>query len=171
MKKIWFALFSLAFVLALGACSGNSGQSGAKKPAKSATKTALMNFYMDLTNRINAQDRDLNTYEQAIAKTDDRPPKTELATMQKAAQSSAENVRKEVKNTKIPSKLNNYQSEIKTAVKDLQQSYQMKADELKKANPSLDAANKKLEQANDELGKVFKKAGLSPASLPDDVNS
>lgn len=91
--------------------------------------------------------------------------------MQKAAQSSAENVGKEVKNTKIPSKLNNYQSEIKTAVKDLQQSYQMKADELKKANPSLDAANKKLEQANDELGKVFKKAGLSPASLPDDVNS
>ncbi|AVD55299.1 hypothetical protein [Heyndrickxia coagulans] len=171
MKKIWFATFSLALVLALGACSGNSGQSGAKKPAKSSTKTALMNFYMNLTNHINAQDRDLNTYEQAIAKTDDKPPKTELSTMQKEAQSSAENVVKEIKNTKIPSKISSYQSEIKTAVKDLQQSYQMKADELKKTNPSLDAANKKLEQANDELGKVFKKAGLSPASLPNDVNS
>jgi ABC-type transporter Mla subunit MlaD len=55
-------------------------------------------------------------------------------------------------------------------LKDIADSYQAKADELKKASPSLDAANATFTKGVDELGKVFESVKLFKPDLGKGVN-
>lgn len=166
MKK--FIMFALMLALAfnLAACSSSNNSSSNKKDKKETASSAadlkkpLVKFYMNLSKVINAKDVDLNQYEKA-----DQP----TPEMKNAASESAAAVVAELNKVSIPAQLDSKKSEIKTAMKDLTDSYQMKVDELKKDNPSLDAANAAFTKGEDELGQVFLSVKLLKPSLLKEV--
>jgi len=177
MKKKWFIALVLALVVALSAaCSNSDSTNSSSKDSGNKTDTAanekadLMQFYMNLIDKINTADKDINAYESALA-ADSKPSADELAGLKEKAAAAAPNVVANIKKVKIPSGLKDKQSNLEGVLKDLEDSYQLKAEELKKDQPSLDAANAKLTSADETLGKLLQSVGLAKASLNNDVNS
>jgi hypothetical protein len=178
MKKQWLIALGLALVVAFTAACSNSANSktDSKKSADKNTETAtdsksdMMKFYMDLVNKINTTDSDLNAYEAALV-ADPKPSADELASLKTKAADSAAIVVNSIKEVKIPSGLKDKNSDLEGVLKNLEDSYQLKADELKKDQPSLDSANAKLTSADEALGKLLEGVGLAKASLNNDVNS
>ena len=174
MRKIWFLFSALVFAVGLTACAGEteestesqntgsedtSAEEGADKEQNA--KSAMMRFYMATSKAINEHDGDLNVYEAS-----EEEPTTE---MKDAAGASATAVVEEVKTIEIPEELSDQKADLESAIEDLTASYQMKAEELAKENPSLDAANETFTQADEKLGKVFEAVGLIPTSLSTEV--
>jgi hypothetical protein len=162
MKKLLVLAMAITFAIGLTACSGtNNG--GTKKKTTTTTQTdvkkPLVKFYMDLTKKINAKDADLNAYEAAPE-----------ASLKAKASDSAAAVASEIKATQIPKELSKQKADLNVALKDIADSYQAKADELKKASPSLDAANATFTKGVDELGKVFESVKLFKPDLGKEVN-
>ncbi|MED1202344.1 hypothetical protein [Heyndrickxia acidicola] len=170
MRKIGLLALCLSLIVAFTAACSNgskkqsSSDTSAKSGQKADAKSELMSFYMNLVDKINAQDSDLNAYESAIGQ-DPAPTGQALKDLQTKAETSASNVVPALKDVTVPASLSAYKSDLETTIKDLQDGYQMKADELKKAKPSLDAANAKLAAADAALGNAFQKAGLQKASI------
>ncbi|WML44460.1 hypothetical protein [Neobacillus sp. PS3-40] len=166
MKKLLVFTAALTFAIGLTACSANNSGTEKKtttKETKTATdvKKPLVKFYTAFTNTINANDADLNAYEGA---------ETPDPSLKAPASASAAAVANKIKATEIPTELNKQKADIQSALKDIADSYQMKADELKKATPSLDAANATFTKGVDELGKVFEDAKLFKPDLGKSVN-
>ncbi|MBS4174981.1 hypothetical protein [Bacillus sp. FJAT-49736] len=177
MKKQWLIALGLALVVVFTAACSNSDSSKSdsktsdnKKENATNEKSDMMQFYMDLVNKINANDSDINAYEAALA-ADPQPSAKELADLRAKAAESAPNVVTSIQEVKIPSGLKDNKSDLEAVLKDLEDSYQLKADELKKDKPSLDAANEKLTSADEALGSLLDKVGLAKASISNDVNS
>lgn len=164
MKKILILLSALTFVVGLSACSSKSDQTTEKTPKKTKTaeqtdvKKPLVKLYMNLGNTINEKDMDLNAYENAPA-----------ANLQAKASDSAAAVATAIKGIQIPKELDKHKAELNTALKDLADSYQAKADELKKATPNLDAANTQFAKGDDEFGNVFVSEKLLKPSIAKQV--
>ncbi|TXC91318.1 hypothetical protein FS935_10530 [Metabacillus litoralis] len=174
MKKIWFLISTLVLSIALTACSEESN--GAKdekdstneeaeaetEDAAKNAKSAMMQFYMSVSKAINSQDGDLNTYEAS-----EEEPTAEMKT---SAEASATAVVAELEKVEIPEQLKDQKADLEAALKDLTNSYQAKADELKKDTPSLEAANETFTKAEDQIGKAFESVGLNASSLGTEVN-
>ncbi|WP_026695048.1 hypothetical protein [Peribacillus kribbensis] len=158
MKKIWLLGSALALALALTACSDKTDdKASANKDKEATTEKAdvsgtLLDFYLNLKGKVNEKDSDLNAYEGAQT-----PPPA--ADRQKASDSAAA-VAEELKGIKIPSELKGQKADLEEALKDFADSYQAKADELKKDAPSLDAANATFEKGQEKLAKAFESAKL-----------
>jgi hypothetical protein len=168
MKKVWAVSSALALSLALGACSGGGDQSSEKEQDTAAStaeqtnpKKALVRFYMDLTNQINEQDVDLNTYVNTEEKTD------ELKT---AAAQSASTVAEGLKKVEIPADLKEQKEDIEAALKDFSTSYELKAEELKKGEPSFEEADQTFLTGQEKLGTVFESVELLKPDLSKEVN-
>lgn len=177
MKKQWLIALGLALVVAFtAACSNSDSTKSDSKSSSDKTETAsnaksdMMQFYMNLVDKINTADQDINAYESALA-ADPKPSADELASLKEKAAAAAPNVVANMKEVKIPSGLKDKKSDLEAVLKDLEDSYQLKADELKKDQPSLDDANAKLTSADEALGKLLQGVGLAKASLTNDVNS
>ncbi|MCM2533187.1 hypothetical protein NDK43_13255 [Neobacillus pocheonensis] len=121
----------------------------------------MVKFYMELAKKINEKDADLNVYESK-----DQPTPEMKA---KASQSAADVV-EQLKQIPIPSELNNHKDELKAALTDITDSYQAKAEELKKDAPTLDRANAMFTRGEDKLGNVFEEVKLGKPSLSKEVN-
>lgn len=167
MKKVLLLASAATMAVGLAACSSNSADSNKKSTDTAQTssttnvKKEMVKFYMGFTNEINAKDADLNAYEAA-----DKPD----AAMKQKASDSAAAVASYLKNVQIPATLKDQKAALETAIKDLADSYQAKADELKKAAPSLDAANQTFAKGDDELGNVFVGVKLFKPSLAKEVD-
>lgn len=167
MKKILLTVSAFTLALGLAACSSNNSGSTEKKSttgtetAKADLKKPMVKFFMNLSKKINAKDADLNTYENAEQPTPEMKP---------AASASAAAVAEEIKTIKVPAELKSKQADIESALKDFVDSYQAKAEELKKDAPSMDAANATFTQGEDKLGKVFLSVKLLKPSLNKEVN-
>jgi len=167
MKKLLLLLSVAAMAIGLAACSSNSSDSSKKSTNNTQTssntniKKEMVRFYMSFTKGINAKDADLNAYELA-----DKPDNT----MKQKASDSAAAVANYLKNVQIPASLKDQKTAFETAIKDLADSYQAKADELKKAAPSLVAANKTFAKGDDEFGNVFLTVKLLKPSLAKELN-
>lgn len=177
MKKQWLIALGLALVVALTtACSNSDSTKSDSKTSSNKTETAanakadFMQFYMDLVDKINSADQGINAYESALT-ADPKPSADELASLKEKAAAAAPNVVANIKELKIPSGLKDKKSDLEAILKDLEASYQLQANELKKDQPSLDAANAKFSSADDALGKLLQSVGLAKASLNNDVNS
>ncbi|NRD77665.1 hypothetical protein HPT25_09415 [Bacillus sp. BRMEA1] len=171
MKRIHLLVAALLVTLGLSACSSKSDQTEANAKAdspssKTAVKSEMVNFYTELGNTINAKDTDLNTYEKDIAKAGAKITPDEKL---KASESAA-SVVAVLKAVQIPAALKDQKGDLESALKDYEASYQMKADELKKANPSLKAANALFAKGEEELGKAHKSLNLLAPSLDKQVN-
>lgn len=175
MKKIWFLLSTLVFSVGLTACAGETEEStesqntGNEETAaeegsdkEQNAKSAMMQFYMATAKAINAKDAELNTYEAS-----EEEPTPEMKT---AAEASATAVVEELNSIEIPEELADQKADLEAAVEELTASYQAKAEELKKDNPSLDAANETFTKADEKIGKAFEAVGLNPSSLGTEVN-
>lgn len=174
MKKFLGLFLALMMALGLAACTSKDD---AKKdtvkdtPKETAApkvdvKKEIVKFYMELGDKINAKDVDLNTYEKKAAKPEELPTADEKA---KASESAAA-VAAELTSTQIPEGLKDQKADLEAALKDYASSYQAKADELKKDTPNLEAADATFAQAEEKLGKVFESAKLLPPSLGMQVN-
>lgn len=174
MRKFWFLMSALVFAIGLTACAGdtkektesqNTGTEDAKADEgadkEQNAKRAMMRFYMATSKAINEHDADLNVYESS-----EEEPTTEMKTL---AEASAKAVAEELKTIEIPEELADHKADLEAAIEDLTASYQMKAEELAKDAPSLDAANETFAQADEKLGKVFEAVGLIPTSLSTEV--
>lgn len=179
MKKKWYLASMLALVLAVTtACSdGNSDVKDKEKaPAseeqagsKADSKSEAMDFYMQLISKINENDADLNSYENA-AGAEEPPAAEELAEMKKKAAASAENTAKAVKEMTVPN-VGDAKADFDSGLAKLAESYEMKAEELKKdGEPALDAANEKFAEADEAVGTAMEKTGLTKATLGKDIN-
>lgn len=163
--------------MGLVACSSNDGAKSNKKEEsketaapKVDTKKELVKFYVELGNKINAKDADLNVY---VAKATAENPKPEdLPTPQEKAKASesAAAVAAELNSIQIPAGLKGQKTELEAALKDYAAAYQAKADEFKKDQPSLEAGEDIFAQAEEKLGKVYVSAKLLPPSLGKQVN-
>lgn len=155
----------MAFSLSACSAKNDTQSSGTEKKNTSDNQTnakvSLVKFYSALTATINSKDNGLNTYEGSDTPTPD---------MKSKASDSAAAVATALKTVQIPAELKAYQSDLETSIKDISDSYQMKADELKKDKPSLDAANAKFTQGQNELGNVFVKIKLLKPNLSKEVN-
>ncbi|OIK14730.1 hypothetical protein [Bacillus sp. MUM 13] len=169
MRK-FLILFS-AFMMSIGlmACSSEGEGNSAKKKSSADSaadqqkvKKSLVHLYSELANTINSKDTDLNTYEASGDSSD--------AKMKTNAQVSAAAVAEELKKVKIPAELKNQSSDLEAAIKDFTDSYQTKAEELKKSAPALDGANEIFTKGEDKMGKVFEDAKLLKPSLNKEVN-
>lgn len=171
MKKFCFLFSALVLSIGLTACTGDTEgtteeqdtvneETSADKEQK--VKSAMMKFYMSVSQTINAKDADLNAYEAS-----EEAPTPEMKT---AAEASATSVVEELKNVEIPEELADQKADLEAALKDFSDSYQAKADELKEDTPSLDAANETFTQGDEKLGEVFEAVGLNPSSLGTEVN-
>jgi hypothetical protein len=165
MKKLLILSCAITFAIGLSACSASNNGGTEKKTKETATTTQtdlkkpLVRFYMDFTKRINAKDADLNAYEAAPD-----------ASLKAKASDSAAAVANEINASQIPNELSKQKADLNIALKDIADSYQAKADELKKATPSLDAANATFTKGVDELGKVFESVKLLKPDLGKGVN-
>ncbi len=173
MKKLLG--LGLAGLLILGGCSnaGNDKKDSADSNESSTSDSVagdMMDFYMSLTTSVNGVDQDLNAYESAMAK-DVKPTGDELKGLQTKASESAAKTAQTIKDMKVPGKLDKYKSDIQDSLDTLAESYQMKADALKKGGDVvLDEANDKFTAAEDKMGMVLEKTGLSKSSLNNDLN-
>ncbi|MFK9094154.1 hypothetical protein [Bacillus salipaludis] len=177
MKKILLLLSALTLAIGLAACSSNDDAKTEKKeePKEAASpkvdvKKELVKFYMDLGNKINAKDADLNAYVAKATKEDAKPEELPTAEDRAKASESAAAVDAELNSIQVPSELKDQKADLEAAVKDYAASYQAMADELKKDAPALDAADETFAQAEEKLGKVFETAKLLPPSLGKQVN-
>ncbi|UHA62060.1 hypothetical protein KDJ21_010660 [Metabacillus litoralis] len=173
MKKFWFLISVLMLSIGLAACSeesegttkeqdkaaGEEATEGADKEQNA--KSAMMQFYMTVSKAINENDADLNAYEA------EEEPTAEMKT---AAEASAAAVVEGLNGVEVPEELADHKADLEAAIKDLSDSYQAKADELKKDAPSLDATNETFTQGDEKFGKVFEAVGLNPSSLGTEVN-
>jgi hypothetical protein len=165
MKKLLVLAMSITFAIGLTACSSSNNGGTEKKTKETSTasqtdvKKPLVKFYMDFTNKINAKDADLNAYEAAPD-----------ASLKEKASASAAAVASEIKAIQIPKELDKQKADLNAGLKDIADSYQAKADELKKATPSLDAANATFTKGVDELGKVFESVKLFKPDFGKGVN-
>ena len=169
-------LFSLALAIGLTACSSNNEAKTDKKENKEEAapkvdiKKELVKFYMDLGDKINAVDVDLNTYVAKATKEDAKPEELPTAEDRAKASEAAAAVAAELNNYQVPAELKDKKADLESAIKDYAASYQIKADELKKDVPNLDAASASLTQAEEKLGKVFESEKLLAPSLDKQVN-
>ncbi|NHC39925.1 hypothetical protein G6549_08085 [Bacillus sp. MM2020_1] len=176
MKKFFVLLFSLALAIGLTACSSNNEAKTDKKENKEEAapkvdiKKELVKFYMDLGDKINAVDVDLNTYVAKATKEDAKPEELPTAEDRVKASEAAAAVAAELNNYQVPAELKDKKADLESAIKDYAASYQIKADELKKDVPNLDAASASLTQAEEKLGKVFESEKLLAPSLDKQVN-
>ncbi|ETI67619.1 hypothetical protein [Neobacillus vireti] len=181
MRKLLLFLSALTMAIGLTACSSNDDAKTDKKdtPKETAKETEapkvdvkkeLVRFYMELGNKINAKDADLNAYEKKASKEDAKPEDLPTAEEKAAASESAAAVASELNAVQIPADLKDQQADLEAAVKEYAASYQAKADELKKDTPNLEAADATFAQAEEKLGKVFESAKLLPPSLGKQVN-
>jgi hypothetical protein len=176
MKKFFVLLFALAMAIGLTACSSNNESKTDKKEKKEEAapkvdvKKELVKFYMDLGNKINAKDTDLNVYVAKATKEDAKPEELPTAEDRAKASEAAAAVATELNNYQVPAELKDKKADLDSAIKDYAASYQTKADELKKDVPNLDAASARLTQAEEKLGKVFESEKLLPPSLDKQVN-
>ncbi len=159
--------------LGLVACSSNDKEQSEQNEAtvtKVDTKKELVKFYMDLGNKINAKDTDLNAYMAKATKEDAKPEELPTVEDQAKASESAAAVATELNNIQIPAELKDQKTDLEAALKDYAASYQMKADELKKETPVLDAGDDSFAQGEEKLGKVYESVKLLPPSLGKQVN-
>ena len=133
-------------------------------------KKELVKFYMDLGDKINAKDADLNAYVAKATKEDAKPEELPTAEDRVKASEAAAAVAAELNNYQVPAELKDKKADLESAIKDYAASYQIKADELKKDVPNLDAASASLTQAEEKLGKVFESEKLLAPSLDKQVN-
>lgn len=174
MKKFWFLISVFMLSIGLAACSEESegttkeqdtaaGEEATEEGAdkEQNAKSAMMQFYMTVSKAINENDADLNAYEASEEPT---------AEMKSAAEASAAAVVEGLNGVEVPEELADHKADLEAAIKDLSDSYQAKADELKKDAPSLDAANETFTQGDEKFGKVFEAVGLNPSSLGTEVN-
>ncbi|MDP4169614.1 MAG: hypothetical protein Q8906_03315 [Bacillota bacterium] len=161
MKKVVLFVSAVTLALGLAACSTQSEKKVAPAVSAKEVKTALVKFYMGLSKKINAKDADLNTYESADTPTPE---------MKAPASASAAAVAEEVKAYAIPAELKKQKVDLQEVLKDFADSYQAKADELKKDKPSLDAANATFAQGEQKLGKIFVDAKMLQPSFSKEVN-
>ena len=104
---------------------------------------------MDLGDKINAKDTDLNAYVAKATKEDAKPEELPTAKDRAKASESAAAVAAELNNYQVPAALKDKKADLESAIKDYATSYQIKADELKKDVPNLDAASASLTQAKE----------------------
>lgn len=176
MKK--FLLFVSAITMAIGltACSSNDEAKTDKKETSEETtskvdvKKELVRFYMDLSNKINAKDADLNAYVAMATKEDATPEELPTAEDRAKASESAASVADELNTYQVPASLKDKKADLDAAIKDFAASYQAKADELKKETPNFDAATATFTQGEEKLGKVFESEKLFPPSVDKQVN-
>ncbi|WP_051633665.1 hypothetical protein [Bacillus sp. UNC41MFS5] len=176
MKK--FLLFVSAITMAIGltACSSNDEAKTDKKETSEETaskvdvKKELVRFYMDLSNKINVKDADLNAYVAKATKEDATPEELPTAEDRAKASESAASVADELNTYQVPASLKDKKADLDAAIKDFSASYQAKADELKKETPNFDAATATFTQGEEKLGKVFESEKLFPPSVDKQVN-
>jgi hypothetical protein len=168
LKKFLVLLSAIALAIGLTACSNNNEAKTDKQESKEEAtapkvdiKKELVKFYMDLGNKINAKDADLNAYIAKATKEDAKPE--ELPTAEDKAKASEAAAA-------VAAELNDKKADLESAIKDYAASYQTKADELKKDVPNLDAASASLTKAEEKLGKVFESEDLLAPSLDKQVN-
>ena len=179
LKKFLLSLAALTFVFGLAACSSNSGEKTAKKDTKTTeeasapkvdVKKELVRFYMDLGNRINAKDADLNAYMAKASKEDAKPEELPTAEDRAKASASAAAVAAELNSYQVPVELKDQKADLEAAIKDYAASYQAKADELKKDKPAFEAADATFAQGEQKLAAVFEGAKLLAPSLGKQVD-
>jgi hypothetical protein len=176
MKKFLLVVSAIMMAFGLTACSSNNEGKTDKKEAKeeAATKVdikkELVRFYMDLGNKINAKDADLNAYVAMATKEDAKPEELPTAEDRAKASESAGAVASELNNYQIPASLKDKKADLEAAIKDFAASYQAKAEELKKDTPNFDAATATFTQGEEKLGKVFESEKLLPPSVDKQVN-
>ncbi|RDI45388.1 hypothetical protein [Falsibacillus pallidus] len=179
MKKLWWLGLTLLLAVSVAAgCSSDGEKSTDKKDTKDTesaesskenVQSDMIDFYMNLTGTINSADTDVQNYDAAAAKEETK--KEDLAAMAPSAAASAEAVAGKIGEVTVPDSLKDYKSDLEAALTDLKDSYSMKAEELKKgADANLDAANEKLASADEKMGSILEKAGLTTASITNDVN-
>ncbi|MFZ7945347.1 MULTISPECIES: hypothetical protein [Bacillaceae] len=177
MKKFLVLLAAITMAFGLAACSSNEEAKTEKKAEpkeetapKVDVKKELVKFYMDLGNKINQKDADLNAYVAKATKEDAKPEELPTAEDRAKASESASAVAAELNSVQIPAELKDQKADLEAAIKDYAASYQAKAEELKKDAPSLEAADAIFAQAEEKLGKVFEGAKLLPPSIGKQVN-
>ncbi len=163
--------------IGLAACSANDESTNEKKETAKETaapkvdvKKELVKFYMEIGNKINAKDADLNSYMAKATKEDAAPEELPTAEEKAKASESAAAVAAELNSVQVPGTLKDQKSDLDAALKDYAASYQAKADELKKDTPSLTAGDDLFAQGEEKLGKVFESAKLFPPTLGKQVN-
>jgi len=176
MKKFLLVVSAIMMAFGLTACSSNNEGKTDKKEAKEEVATKvdikkeLVRFYMDLGNKINAKDADLNSYVAMATKEDAKPEELPTAEDRAKASESAAAVASELNNYQIPASLKDKKADLEAAIKDFAASYQAKAEELKKDTPNFDAATATFTQGEEKLGKVFESEKLLPPSVDKQVN-
>ncbi|CAM3844764.1 hypothetical protein [Mesobacillus zeae] len=169
MKKFWLLAMALTFAIGLTACSGGKKEESSseskketEKAPESSAKSTLYKFYMDMSKTINDADADLNAYENAA-------PEEQTPEMKTKASESAANVSKALDQVEVPGELKDQKADLEAAIKDFSASYKAKAEELKKDEPSLDAANATFTTGEEKLGKAFESVKMKKPSLVKEV--
>lgn len=177
MKKFLLSLSALTMAIGLAACSSNDESKTEKKETtkeaaapKVDVKKELVKFYMEIGNKINAKDADLNSYIAKASKEDATPEELPTAEEKAKASESAAAVAAELNSIQVPAELKDQKADLEAALKDYASSYQTKAEELKKDKPSLTAGDDIFAQGEEKLGKVFEAAKLFPPTLGKQVN-
>jgi len=176
MKKFLIFVSAITMAIGLTACSSNDEAKTGKKETSEETaskvdvKKELVRFYMDLGNKINAKDADLNSYVAKATKEDATPEELPTAEDRAKASESAASVAAELNTYQVPASLKDKKADLDAAIKDFAASYQAKADELKKETPNFDAATATFTQGEEKLGKVFESEKLLPPSVDKQVN-
>ncbi|MEI5906716.1 hypothetical protein WAK64_06550 [Bacillus spongiae] len=175
MKKLWWlGLASLLIVLA--GCAGDEKadegeKDKEKEEAMDDTKVdaegAVLDLYLSVANDINAQDSALNAVEHAFAEEDPEVLKeNKEAADYAAATEAAEKTAEAVRNVEVADDLGDYKEDFQAVLDTLAESYDMKAEELKKeADLNFEAADAKLTEAEEKLNVIFEEAGHENVGL------
>src|SRR3954454_3659764 len=112
MKKFLLSLSALTMAIGLAACSANDESKTDKKEKTKETaatkvdvKKELVKFYMELGNKVNAKDADLNSYMAKATKEDATPEELPTVEEKTKASESAAAVADELNNIQVPAGL------------------------------------------------------------------
>lgn len=167
MKKWLVAAFTLLLAVALVACG--SGNDSNKDKSKSVSKTTVLDYYMNLSDKVSDKVHDLSAY-QNMTGLDPKPSEADLKKAAKPASESAQQASDELKKEKVPAKLGKYQKDLQAGVDQLAEGYADEAKALQTPKRDTAAADKKLAEASSKIGSILEKAGLSKSDILTDVH-
>ncbi|WP_335871796.1 hypothetical protein [Bacillus sp. 2205SS5-2] len=171
MKKLWWLAIA-ALIIVVAGCGSNEAESEktgeeTKQTDEKAVKSALMDTYLNLIVTVNGSDISLNEFEGSMETLEGE----ELQTAKAAAVDSAAQSAEAVRSIDLSDELGEHKEDIQSALDTLVDSYELKAEELKKEGEmSLDEANAKFTEADEKIANTLEAVGLSRSSIEKELN-
>ncbi|WLR58159.1 hypothetical protein [Guptibacillus hwajinpoensis] len=174
MKKV-FLVLSLSMLLVVAACGSNTNSANESSGDREQmdTKSVLLDFQSEIVSVLKENNEDIAAYESAKFAVSDsetpeeeKPSTEELKELKGNAVEASKATVEGIESLKVPSELNDSKKEIESALDELMEAYEIRAEQAAIDDSSVqEKALEHFTMFEDQMGKVFEDADLIKPSF------